>query len=265
MQIDVTNVLETIVARKQVEVAQAKQTCPPELLETQLEQAPPVRDFVGSLQSASEIGLIAEIKKASPSAGLIREDFDPVTIANIYEQHGAHCISVLTDEQFFQGSLAYLTAVRQAVSLPVMRKDFLLDRYQLLEARVAGADCVLLIAECLDDDTLSDLYGYATELGMQALVEIYEPENLDRVLKLEPPMLGINNRDLRTFETDLEHTIRLQNRIDRNVLLISESGIRERADVERLRNAGVGAILVGETLMRSDDIGAKADELMGTQ
>jgi indole-3-glycerol phosphate synthase len=170
---------------------------------------------------------------------------------------------VLTDENFFQGRLDYLTAVRQAVSIPVLRKDFLLDRYQVLEARAAGADCVLLIAECLDDCTLRDLYFYASELGMESLIEIYDPENLDRVLKLEPALLGINNRDLRTFVTDLGHSIALRKRVPDSCLLVSESGIHARADVERLAAAGINAILVGETLMRASDIGGKLDELRG--
>jgi len=170
---------------------------------------------------------------------------------------------VLTDEQYFQGHLDFLKAVRQNVEIPVLRKDFIIDRYQILEARVAGADCVLLIAECLDDSQLEDLYGYALELGMSALVEIYEPDNLDRVLKLSPPLLGINNRNLKTFVTSLEHSIQLGARVPADCLLISESGIRNRSDVLKLQESGVRGILVGETLMRSSDIGEKARELLG--
>jgi indole-3-glycerol phosphate synthase len=169
---------------------------------------------------------------------------------------------VLTDEHFFQGHLDYLTAVRAAVKLPVLRKDFLLDPYQVLEARVAGADCVLLIAECLDDCRMRDLYFYAAELGMESLIEIYDPDNLERVLKLEPSLLGINNRNLKTMVTDLEHTLSLRDRIPAHCVLVSESGIRSRHEVERLERAGVQAILVGETLMRSADIGGKVDELL---
>jgi indole-3-glycerol phosphate synthase len=194
---------------------------------------------------------------------VIRPDFDPVQIAKIYERHGASCLSVLTDEHFFLGHLDYLRAVRAAVSIPVLRKDFLIDRYQVLEARAAGADCILLIAECLDDCHLRDLYFYAAELGMESLIEIYDVENLDRVLKLEPALMGINNRDLRTFVTDLDHTTRLAKDIPSTTLLVSESGIRTRADIDRVKAGGARAILVGETLMRSPEIGPAVDRLMG--
>jgi indole-3-glycerol phosphate synthase len=257
------NVLETIVAHKRGEIAEAQRQRPAEWLREGLAAAPAVRDFVAALVQAGPVGLIAEVKKASPSAGLIRADFDPAAIARVYEGHGAACISVLTDERFFQGQLDDLRAVRRAVSIPVLRKDFLIDRYQVLEARAAGADCILLIAECLDDCTLRDLYFYASELGMEALVEIYDPENLERVLKLEPPLVGINNRNLRTFVTDLEHSLRLAAKVPQSTLLVSESGIRTHGDVERLCAAGIRAILVGETLMRSPDIGAAVDGLLG--
>ena len=257
------NILDEIVAHKQGEIESAEEKRPADQLERQLTEAPAVRDFVAALTSSEEIGLIAEVKKASPSAGIIREDFDAVAIAKVYEQHGASCISVLTDENFFQGCLDDLRAVRRAVSIPVLRKDFILDPYQVLEARVAGADCVLLIAECLDDSRLRELSLYATELGMESLIEIYEPENLDRVLKLKPKLLGINNRNLKTFVTDLNHSIEIMKRVPKETLLVSESGIRDRNDVVRLHQAGVRGILVGETLMRSEDIGAKVEELLG--
>ena len=257
-----SDILQEIVAHKRTEVDRAKRLCPAPTLEARLADAPPVRGFVASLEAHPPIGLIAEVKRASPSAGVIRDEFDPVKTATAYERHGAACISVLTDEKYFQGSLDDLVAVRRAVGLPVLRKDFLIDRYQVLEARAAGADCVLLIAECLDDCHLRELYFYASELGMDALIELYEVENLDRVLKLEPPLIGINNRNLRTFVTDLEHTIGLAPRIVPQALLVSESGIRTRNDVLRLKEAGVRAILVGETLMRSDDVGAKIGELL---
>jgi indole-3-glycerol phosphate synthase len=223
-----------------------------------------VRDFISELRAAQDIALIAEVKKASPSAGLIRADFHPVEIASTYADAGATCLSCLTDESFFQGHLNFLTEIRQHVSLPIMRKDFLLDRYQILEARVAGADCVLLIAECLNDCQMRDLYFYASELGMDSLIEIYDPENLERVLKLEPELIGVNNRNLKTMVTDLCHTIDLAPQIPDSCLLIGESGIRTRDDVERLIRAGVRGILVGETLMRQDDIAAKVRELLGT-
>lgn len=256
-------VLDRIIDHKRGEVAQARRLRPVEQLQAERESAPPVRDFVAALRAASGMALIAEVKKASPSAGIIRADFDPVAIAQTYERHGAACLSVLTDEHFFQGHLDYLRAVRQAVQIPVMRKDFLIDRYQVLEARAAGADCILLIAECLDDCHLRDLYFYASELGMESLIEIYDPENLDRVLKLEPALVGINNRDLRTFVTDLDHTLRLAPRLSASTLLVSESGIRTHADVQRLKAGGARAVLVGETLMRSPDIGQAVDELLG--
>lgn len=257
------DVLEKIVAAKHLEIEAARRERPAEELAERLSTAPPVRDFAAALRSGTGMRVIAEVKKASPSAGLIRPDFDPVAIARTYAAEGAACISVLTDRQFFQGSLDDLVAVRKAVPIPVLRKDFLLDRYQVLEARVAGADCILLIAECLDDCRLRDLYYYASELGMESLIEIYEPENLDRVLKLSPALVGINNRNLRTFVTDLGHSIALRPRVPAECVLISESGIHTRADVVRLEQAGIGAMLVGETLMRSDDIGKKLRELLG--
>ncbi len=258
-----SDILATIVEKKWVEIEAAKQQRPFDELERQLADAPPLRPFAQSIFDSQSMALIAEVKKASPSAGLIREDFDPVAIAQEYEQHGATCISVLTDESFFQGHLDYLTAVRNAVSLPVLRKDFILDRYQVLEARVAGADCILLIAECLDNCQLRDLYFYAHELEMDVLLEIYDPENLEPALELEPRLLGVNNRNLKTFVTDLEHSIELRPKIPNETALISESGIKTRDDVLRLQAAGVKGILVGETLMRSPVIGDMVDELLG--
>jgi indole-3-glycerol phosphate synthase len=257
-----TDVLREIVDHKRIELDRAKSLCPAHELERRLADAPPVRGFAAAIAARGPVALIAEIKRASPSAGLIRGDIDPVAVAATYERSGAACLSVLTDERFFHGSLDDLRAVRQAVSLPVLRKDFLIDRYQVLEARAAGADCVLLIAECLDNCRLRELYFFASELGMDALIEIYEADNLDRVLELEPPLIGINNRNLRTFDTDLAHTLRLAPRAAARALLVSESGIRTGDDVARLESAGVRAILVGETLMRADDVGAKVAELL---
>ena len=217
------------------------------------------------LSAGPPIRLIAEVKKASPSKGVIRDDFDPVAIARIYQQHGAACLSVLTDRPYFQGSLEYLRQVRAAVDLPVLRKDFIIDPYQVIEARAAGADAVLLIAECLDDDLLERLYNAILDLGMTPLVELYEPANLARVLRVGARLVGINNRDLRTFQTDLEHTLRLRRQIPPERIVVGESGIRSRQDVERLEAAGVQAMLVGETLMASPDIGAAVDELLGKE
>jgi indole-3-glycerol phosphate synthase len=258
----VSDVLAEICETKRGEIAAAKSRVSEDNLKVRLTDVAPPRDFLAALRARSGIGLIAEVKKASPSAGLIREDFDPVKIAKIYESAGAACISCLTDEPYFKGKLEYLTDIRSSVSIPIMRKDFILDRYQVTEARAAGADCVLLIAECLDDCTMRDLYFYASELGMECLVEVYEPENLDRVLKLEAPLVGINNRNLKTFATDLKQSTDLAARVPDTVYLVSESGIRQRSDVDHLLQCGVRGILVGETLMRQDDISAKVHELI---
>jgi len=256
-------ILDKIVATKREEIAAAKASTPARELRAALADAPPVRDFFGALSGGGTIRLIAEVKKASPSKGLIREDFQPVQIATIYEQHGASCISVLTDRPYFQGSLDYLRDIRSAVGIPLLRKDFILDPYQLLEARIAGADGVLLIAECLDVDSLQELHDVVLELGMVPLVEFYEPANLARVLGIGAKLVGVNNRDLRTFQTDLQHTVRMRERIPHDCVLVGESGIHSRPDVELLETAGVNAILVGELLMASPDIGAAVDCLLG--
>lgn len=258
-----TTILETIVERKREEISSRQAQCPAVELEARLADSPLPRGFVDAIREARDVALIAEIKKASPSAGLIREDFDPVELAGTYQQAGATCLSCLTDEPFFQGRLEHLESVRKHVDRPVLRKDFLLDRYQLLEARVAGADAVLLIAECLGDCELRELYFAADELGLDVLLEIYEPENLDRALDLDPALLGINNRDLKTFETDLGHTLRIGAGVPESTMLVAESGIRSRADVEYLAGGGVSAILVGETLMRSESVLEKTTELVG--
>lgn len=257
-----STILDEIIARKIQEVAHARQRVPFSQLETRLGTAPPPRGFLAALRQARPPALIAEVKKASPSAGLIRADFDPVSIALQYQSAGAACLSVLTDEHYFQGHLDYLAAIRQAVHIPVMRKEFIIDRYQIAEARAVGADCVLLIAECLDDAQLLDLYGYARSLGMDVLIELYDLPNVSRVLATGTQLLGINNRDLRTFVTSLEHTFTLQRQIPADVLLVSESGIATAADMQRLRSAGVGAVLVGESLMRQPDIAVAVHNLL---
>jgi len=256
-------ILDQIVADKLREVAAAKTRMPEEQLREALSTAPPVRDFFAALDGRGTIRLIAEVKKASPSKGLIRADFHPVEIARTYQQHGAACISVLTDKSYFQGSLDYLREIRSSVSLPVLRKDFIIDSYQVIEARVAGADAVLLIAECLDDRQLRVLHEAIVSLEMTPLVELYEPANLPRVLAAGARLIGINNRDLRTFHVDLEHTIRVRREIPPAHRVVGESGIRHRTDVQRLQQAGVDAMLVGETLMARSDIGAAVDELLG--
>jgi indole-3-glycerol phosphate synthase len=256
-------ILERIVATKREEIERAKAAAPEGELRARLAEAPPVRDFLGALARPGAVRLIAEVKKASPSKGVIREDFDPVAIARIYQEHGASCISVLTDEQYFQGSLGYLRQIRLAVGLPLLRKEFVIDPYQVLEARLAGADAVLLIAECLDDVMLRRLHSEIVDLGMTPLVELYEPENLRRVLEAGARLIGINNRNLHTFEVDLDRTTRLRQSIPQDRLVVGESGIRTRDDVLRLESAGVNAMLVGETLMAGADIGAAVDELLG--
>jgi indole-3-glycerol phosphate synthase len=255
-------ILDKIVATKRAEIAAARQARPESEVRAAAAAAGAARNFFAPLAAGGPIRLIAEVKKASPSRGIIRADFNPAEIARIYQRHGATCISVLTDAAYFQGSLDDLFSVRAAVNLPVLRKDFILDTYQLYEARAAGADAVLLIAECLDDCNLRKLHNEAVALGMTPLVELYEPENLQRVFDAGATLIGINNRNLRTFETDLEHTLRLRDRVPDECVLVSESGIRTRADVERLAAAGVDAILVGETLMASPDIGRAVDELL---
>jgi indole-3-glycerol phosphate synthase len=257
-----TTILDKIIATKREEIAAAKAATSEAELREQLASAPDVRDFFAALAAPGKIKLIAEVKKASPSKGTIRDDFHPVEIARTYERHGATCISVLTDHHYFQGSLLFLREIRAQTSIPLLRKDFILDRHQLLEARVAGADAVLLIAECLDDCQLRALHNETIDLGMTPLVELYDPANLPRVLEAGAQLVGINNRDLRTFEVDLQHTVRLRKQIPRDVLVVGESGIYTSADVRMLADAGVNAILVGESLMASEDIGAAVDRLL---
>src|SRR5262245_4541174 len=204
-----STILDKIVASKRREIEQVRACLPETELAKRLAEAPPVRDFRAALDRPGRVQIIAEVKRTSPSAGLLRADFEPVPIARTYEQHGAAALSVLTDEPFFQGRLDYLAAIRQAVAPPVLRKDFLLERYQLLEARAAGADAVLLIAEILPGDALVELLRQTHELGMQALVELYDAANLPRVLDSGARLIGVNNRDLRTFVTRLEHTLEL--------------------------------------------------------
>jgi indole-3-glycerol phosphate synthase len=258
-----STILDEIVASKRRELEAARSRTPPAELERQLASAPLVRDFRTALDQPGTVQVIAEVKKASPSAGVIRADFDPVAIARTYEQHGAACISVLTDEPYFQGRLEYLTRIREQVGRPLLRKDFILDRYQLLEARLAGADAVLLIAEILTGPELPRLFREAADLGLQCLVELYDAENLPRVLDCGARLVGINNRNLRTFVTRLEHTLDLMPQLPADCCLVSESGIRTRADVLRLQAAGVRAILVGESLMAAPDIGVQLDRLRG--
>ena len=255
-------ILDEIVEHQLTVIETAKRDLPFDALVDQLADAPPVRDFVAALKSPG-ISLIAEVKKKSPSGGEIRMGCDPVEVAKIYEQHGAACVSCLTELKYFGGTLADLQAIRSAISLPVLRKDFIVDRYQVAEARAAGADCILLIAECLQAHQMRELFEYAYELGMHCLVELYDPNNLQAVIELNPPLVGVNNRNLKTMVTDVEYSISVLKQLPQDCVLVSESGIRTRDDVIRLERSGVHAMLVGESLTRSPDIGAKVDELLG--
>jgi indole-3-glycerol phosphate synthase len=257
------SILDKIIESKRREVAISRARLPMEELEAQAAEAPPVRDFRAAVAGPGPIQLIAEVKKASPSAQVIRADFDPIAIARTYQAHGAACLSVLTDAPYFQGHLSYLARIRASVAIPLLRKDFLIDEYQVVEARMAGADAVLLIAEILDDHRLASLLALARRWEMAALVEFHDPVNLPRVLAAGADLVGINNRDLRRFRTDLDLTLRLRDQIPPEIVLVSESGIRTRHDVQRLEAAGVAAILVGESLMRSPEIGLAVEQLLG--
>ncbi len=261
--ITMDTILDKIVSRKKEEVFLGRKNIPEKELYSLIESVPVRASFYDALASARNIGVIAEIKKASPSAGVMRESFCPETIAREYESGGVDCISVLTDEHFFKGSLNDLDMVSKAVKTPLLRKEFVIDYYQLLEARVHGASAILFIAEVLLGDDLKYLVGEAIKLGLEPLVELYDPCHLDRVLASGTRLVGINNRDLRTFVTNLDHTLDLLPKIPPSFLVVSESGIRTNQDVERLKNAGARAILVGETFMRSGDITSTLKKLRG--
>jgi indole-3-glycerol phosphate synthase len=254
-----SDILQRIVAVKREEVAAAGQRRDLAALRRDAESLGGVRDFVGALRARAVTGrpaVIAEIKKASPSKGVLRGDFDPAAIAASYARHGAAALSVLTDVAFFQGAPEYLQAARAAAPLPVLRKDFVVDPYQVFESRALGADCILLIVAILDDATLADLEAQALALGMAVLVEVHDRGELDRALRLRTPLVGINNRNLRTFEVTLETTLGLIDAVPADRLLVTESGILARADVARMRAAGLQAFLVGEAFMRAPDPGA---------
>jgi len=261
---DTPDILKKIIARKQEEIAACKDRLSFSELEAQLEIASPVRGFVDSIRNkiaAGQSAVIAEIKKASPSKGILRENFVPAEIAMSYAEGGAACLSVLTDIDFFQGSDAYLQEARAACNLPVIRKDFIIDPYQVVEARVMGADCILLIVACLTDSKMQELCSLATELGLDVLVEVHDAEELQRALTLNIPLLGINNRNLRTFETSLNTTTELLDQIPEDRIVVTESGIHTKADVEFMREHNVNAFLVGEAFMREEVPGKKLQEL----
>jgi indole-3-glycerol phosphate synthase len=258
------DILQRILAVKADEVARLKKEKPAETLRAEAASAPPPRDFVGAIRkriAAGHPAIIAEIKKASPSRGMLRKSFDPAAIAASYERHGAACVSILTDEQFFQGALQHLKEVRLACSLPLLRKDFVIDPYQVLEARAAGADCILLIVAALEDAQMGALEAAAREHGMAVLVEAHDGAELERALKLETPLIGINNRNLRTFETRLETTLGLRARVPEGRIVVTESGILSPADVRTLRSGRVNCFLVGEAFMRAPDPGAELARL----
>ena len=253
-------ILDQIVATKRQELAAA--TISMSELEEQLAGQTPTRGFIAALREAKPMHIIAEVKKASPSAGVIRADFGPVEIAKAYADNGATCISVLTDERYFQGHLDYLRDVSATVDAPTLRKDFILERRQLIEARLAGASAVLLIAEILPGNRLNDLLQEATALGLDVLLELHDAEQLPRVIDSGATLIGINNRNLRSFETRLEHTLELIETIPSDRIVVSESGIRTYEDLQRLGDAGVKAVLVGESLMRASDIGEALRKLL---
>lgn len=259
-----SDILQRILTRKHEEISERQQRTPLKELQAHCQDLPDTRGFAAAIEACIEGGrpaVIAEIKKASPSKGVIRDDFDPARIAASYTNGGATCLSVLTDAHFFQGSDAFLVQARSACLLPVLRKDFIIDPYQVWEARSIGADCILLIVAALDDDALLELCLLAAELDMDVLVEVHDDEELERALALPAPLVGVNNRNLRTFKTSLETSIELRDAVPYDRLLVSESGIRTPEDVERLRAAGIKAFLVGETFMRCPDPGAELKRL----
>jgi indole-3-glycerol phosphate synthase len=259
-----SDILNRIVDVKHKELAVARARRPEARLRDDIAAQPGTRGFASALRAniaAGQPAVIAEVKKASPSKGVIRPHFVPAEIAASYARHGAACLSVLTDEHFFHGSAAYLREARAACSLPVLRKDFMIDTYQVLEARAMGADCILLIAACLGDGQMAELEDCASGLGMDVLVEVHDADELVRALRLKTGLVGINNRNLRSFEVTLDTTLGLQPRVPADRLLVTESGIADRADVQRLRAAGVHAFLVGEAFMRAPDPGVALEAL----
>lgn len=261
-----SDILRKIVAVKREEVAVLIRQKPLAAVRADAEFRLQTRDFVGALRqkiAAGKPAVIAEVKKASPSKGVLRADFIPADIAQSYAEYGAACLSVLTDKDFFQGSIEYLKQARASCGLPVLRKDFMIDPYQIYESRVVGADCILLIAACLDDQQMKDMEALALALDMAVLVEVHDAAELERALKLKTPLIGINNRNLKTFEVSLDTTLELMGRVPADRLLVTESGIVSPADVKRLREAKVNAFLVGEAFMRAEEPGEALAALFG--
>ncbi|MFQ5995873.1 MAG: indole-3-glycerol phosphate synthase TrpC [Acidiferrobacterales bacterium] len=261
------HILQKILARKAQEVEERAERLPLKTLSGQVETAPKPRAFAHALRERirqGQAGVIAEIKKASPSKGVLRSDFNPAEIATTYERHGATCLSVLTDSDFFQGSDDDLRTAREVTSLPVLRKDFTIDVYQIYEARLLGADCILLIVAALGDTHMRELAVVAYELGLDVLIEVHSEDELERALQLETSLIGINNRDLRTFDVSLQTTLDLLDKIPSNQLVVTESGIHSADDVTLMRGHGVNAFLVGEVFMQAADPGAKLAQLFGS-
>ena len=256
-------ILDKIYSHKLKEIAETKRIVSIELLKDKCKDSTQTVKFSRAIKKDNKIRFIAEVKKASPSAGIIREDFNYINIAMEYEAGGASAISVLTDKEFFKGDIKYLSEIKETVSLPVLRKDFIIDPYQIYEARAAGADLVLLIARILTKEKIDTFLTLSHELGMECLVEVHDNDDLEKVLEAEAAIIGINNRNLDTFETNLETTLQLCHRIPEDKIIISESGIKTRADILILEEAGIDAILIGETLMRCNDISQKIKELFG--
>lgn len=260
-----STILDRIVESKRQEVAIARVQKPLLTLQSAVKDLAPCRDFFAAVTRPGEVNVIAEVKKASPSVGLIRPDFDPVAIAMAYAAGGAACLSVLTDGPFFQGRLDDLIVVKKSVSIPILRKEFVIDPYQIWEARAAGADAILLIAEILPGEMMTEFHALAVDLGLTVLVEFHDAVQLPRVLKSGVRLVGINNRDLRTFETRLSHTIQLMKEIPESIAVVGESGIKTHADMKLLGDAGVKAVLVGESLMRENDVGKALLRLRGKE
>lgn len=258
-----TTILDKIVATKRIEIARRKQRVDLDTQKRWAAKAARPREFCKAIHEQDGVALIAEVKKASPSKGILRENFDPVEIALDYARGGANCLSVLTDELYFQGHLHYLRLIRQKTDLPLLRKDFILDEYQVVEARAAGADAVLLIAECLTAELLSKLHQSIIDWGMTPLVELYREDLLESVLACAPRLVGVNNRNLATFEVDLQHSISLRKKIPKDILFVSESGISNPADVALLGQHGINAMLVGESLIRQPNIETACRLLLG--
>jgi len=259
-----SDILARILARKAEEISECRRRIPIEKLIAAIREASPPRGFVNAMKAViagGDAAVIAEIKKASPSRGVLRADFRPAEIARSYAANGATCLSVLTDIDFFQGADRYLQEARLACSLPVLRKDFTIDPYQVHEARALGADCILLIVAALEDSKLAGLASLAADLGLDVLIEVHDQEELERALRLDSPMIGINNRNLKTFETRLETTLDLLDRIPSDRLIVTESGIHSPGDVQCMRAAGVHAFLVGEAFMKADDPGSRLAQL----